>query len=448
MDAYDFIVCGAGTAGCLLANRLSAPIRASACCCSRPAAATTTCGSTSRSATSIASAIRAPTGCITPSPTPASTAAACAIRAARCWAAARSINGMIYMRGQARDYDIGRSLGNPGWSWAECLPLLHAPRGLPQGRRPVPRRARLRSPRTPRRRRMARREAAAALGDPRCVRRGRAAAGIPATDDFNRGDNEGVGYFEVNQRGGIRWNATKAFLRPIARRAATCEVWTGAHITRVLLEDADGAGRGCARPVSSSCAAASALEPRLRPGGEVVLAAGAIGTPQILQLSGIGAGRAAAAPRHRAAPRAAGGRREPAGPPADPRGVSRSKACKTLNTMAASWWGKALIGLEYLLRAQRPDEHGAVAARRLRAQPARAAAWPNLEYHVQPLSLEAFGEPLHRVQRLHRERLQPEPDQPRPGAASARPSPLRRRRSRRTTWRPTTTARSPPKACG
>ena len=143
-------------------------------------------------------------------------------------------------------------------------------------------------------------------------------AGIPASDDFNRGDNEGVGYFEVNQRRGVRWNASKAFLRPVRRRR-NLEVRTGAH----------GAARGwsnaaatahCA-PAASSAAAPTAALQTLRAAREVVLAAGAIGSPQLLQLSGIGP--AALLARHGIAVvhRSARRRREPAGPPADPRRV-------------------------------------------------------------------------------------------------------------------------------
>ena len=108
-------------------------------------------------------------------------------------------------------------------------------------------------------------------------------AGIPYSNDFNRGDNEGVGYFDVNQRAGVRWNATKAFLRPIERRA-NLQVWTGAHIERVEL-DTEGRAVGV-RVLPAGGGQAEVA--RLAPGGEVVLATGAVGTPQILQLSGIG----------------------------------------------------------------------------------------------------------------------------------------------------------------
>jgi hypothetical protein len=157
-----------------------------------------------------------------------------------------SINGMIYMRGQARDYDgwgAGDGFGaNPGWSWDECLPYFlkhedfhkgadafHAAPGFdPKGKRPG---GEWRVEKQRLRWDVLDAFAAAARE-----------AGIPHTDDFNRGDNEGVGYFEVNQRAGIRWNATKAFLRPIERRP-NLQVWTGAHIDRIEL-DGDGRASG------------------------------------------------------------------------------------------------------------------------------------------------------------------------------------------------------------
>ena len=156
-----------------------------------------------------------------------------------------SINGMIYMRGQARDYDgwgAGDGHGaNPGWSWDECLPYFlkhedfykgadafHAAPGFdPTGKRPGGEwrveKQRLHWP-------ILDAFVAAAVE-----------AGIPRCDDFNRGDNEGVGYFDVNQRAGIRWNATKAFLRPAFPRR-NLQVWTGAHINRVLFDGVRATG--------------------------------------------------------------------------------------------------------------------------------------------------------------------------------------------------------------
>jgi choline dehydrogenase len=312
-----------------------------------------------------------------------------------------SINGMIYMRGQARDYEAwgaGDGHGaNPGWSWAECLAhfmkhedfhqaadALHAAPGFdPSGER--------------------------AGGEWRVEKQrlkwevldafAQAAqqAGIPATPDFNRGSNEGVGYFDVNQRAGIRWNATKAFLRPVQHRP-NLQVWTGAHIERVLLAHAVGEGSwdGTRRAVGVEIVQAGSLErrsARLRAGGEVILSTGAIGTPQILQLSGIGeaqwlAGKGVRVERH--LPGVGANLQDHL----QIRAVYQVDGVRTLNTMANSWWGKAQIAWEYLVKrsgpmSMAPSQLGAFT----RSDPTQRH--PNLEYHVQPLSLDAFGEPLH-----------------------------------------------------
>ncbi|MGH8795812.1 MAG: GMC family oxidoreductase, partial [Caldimonas sp.] len=224
-------------------------------------------------------------------------------------------------------------------------------------------------------------------------------AGIAATDDFNRGDNAGVGYFDVNQRAGIRWNATKAFLRPVQRRP-NLQVWTGAHIARVLLNGSGASGddrEGMLRAVGVEVIQAgngARIEARVREGGEVILATGSIGTPQLLQLSGIG-------PADLLRDRGIAVAHDLPGVGANLqdhlqiRAVYEIAGAKTLNTMANSFWGKALIGLEYAARrsgpmSMAPSQLGAFA----RSSPEQKH--PNLQYHVQPLSLDAFGEPLHR----------------------------------------------------
>ena len=190
---------------------------------------------------------------------------------------------------------------------------------------------------------------------------------MPRCDDFNRGDNEGVGYFDVNQRAGIRWNATKAFLRPAFPRP-NLQVWTGAHINRVVFDGVRATGveiapLGGGEPVTA----------QLAPGGEVVLATGSIGSPQILQLSGIGDPALLRGERHRDARRPARRRREPAGPPADPRRL-RHRGREDAEHDGGDALGQGDDRPALRLEAQRPDEHGAVAARRLHAQQPRARA--------------------------------------------------------------------------
>ena len=310
-----------------------------------------------------------------------------------------SINGMIYMRGQARDFDgWAQATGDERWRWDDCLPYFmqhedhwrgddahHAAPGFDGS-------------------------GARAGGEWRVERQrlsweildafaaAAQQAGIPATDDFNRGNNEGVGYFEVNQRKGVRWNATKAFLRPVQHRP-NLQLWTGAQVTRlVTARDVDGGLRVTGvevRPEGHDHNRGAPLIARLRDAGsEVVMAAGAVGTPQILQLSGIGPG--ALLQQHGiSVVHDLPGVGENLQDHLQIRAVFEVQGVKTLNTMASSLLGKGLIGLQYLLRrsgpmSMAPSQLGCFT----RSSPAYAA--PNVEYHVQPLSLDAFGEPLHR----------------------------------------------------
>jgi choline dehydrogenase len=398
--SYDYIIVGGGTAGCLLANRLSAD--------------------KSKSVLLIEAGgrddyvwIHVPVGylyCIGNPRTdwlywtdedPGLNGRKLRYPRGKVLGGCSSINGMIYMRGQSRDYDgwgAGDGFGaNDGWSWAECLPSfmrhedfhrgaddLHAsggrdPRGRRQGGEWRVERQRLRWD----------------ILD--AFAQAAQQAGIPACDDFNRGNNEGVGYFEVNQRAGWRWNAAKAFLRPALDRD-NLQVWTGAQVSRVLLE---GASAGAATPLRATGIEAqpvqggAAQRVLVAPGGELILAAGAIGTPQLLQLSGIGA--PALLREHGIDVRhALPGVGENLQDHLQIRAVFRVEGVKTLNTIANSLWGKALIGLEYALRRSGPMS---MAPSQLGAFTRSSAehAWPNLEYHVQPLSLDAFGQPLHRV---------------------------------------------------
>ena len=292
-----------------------------------------------------------------------------------------SINGMIYMRGQSRDYDQWATLtGDASWRWEACLPFFKQHEDHWRGANDLH----------------------AAGGEWRVERQrlsweildafsaAAQQAGIPATDDFNRGNNEGVGYFEVNQRSGVRWNAAKAFLRPVIQRP-NLQVWTGANVQRLLLASDSGALRACGVEIHPVQGGAPV---QARCSGEVVMAAGAVGTPAILQRSGLGPGallQSFGLPVLRDLPGVGGNLQDHL----QIRAVFSVDGVKTLNTQAATPWGKAMIGLEYLLKrsgpmSMAPSQLGAF------TRSSTGYVWPNVEYHVQPLSLDAFGEPLHR----------------------------------------------------
>ena len=207
----------------------------------------------------------------------------------------------------------------------------------------------------------------------------------PRRRRLGSGDNAGVGYFEVTQKSGWRWNASKAFLRP-ARNRKNLTVWTESQVERLVFEtDADGQKR-CAGAIVRRGGDAVTV----RATGEVILSAGAIGSPQILQLSGIGPAKLLK--EHGIdVVHEAPGVGENLQDHLQIRAVFKVQGAKTLNTLSNSLIGKAKIGLEYALKrsgpmSMSPSQLGAFT----RSDPSRPHA--NLEYHVQPLSLDDFGE--------------------------------------------------------
>jgi choline dehydrogenase len=403
---FDYIIIGAGTAGCLLANRLSADktkrvllIEAGQAdnyhwihipvgylyCIGNPR--TDWLYKTESDAGLNGRALRYPRG--------------------KVLGGCSSINGMIYMRGQARDYDAwAQATGDEAWRWESSLPdfMAHEDHykldskqsNILAAKEPETLKhfAALHGHRT-------NTGVGKSTGEWRVEKQrlrwdildafalAAQQAGIPASEDFNTGDNEGVGYFEVNQRSGFRWNAAKAFLRPTCYQRDNFQMWTGAHVARLQLETLPNGQQRCSGVqvwTGQEMITAQAS-------GEVILSAGAVGSPQILQLSGIGDAQAL---------QALG-----IAPQVDLKGVGANlqdhlqiravytvQGAKTLNTMANSLWGKAMIGLEYALfrsgpMSMAPSQLGAFT----KSDPSQKYA--NLEYHVQPLSLDAFGEPLH-----------------------------------------------------
>ena len=370
---FDYIVVGAGPAGCLLANRLSAD----------PTCRVLLLEAGGRDNYPW---IHVPVGylycignprtdwCFKTEPQPGLSGRSLGYPRGRVMGGCSSINGMIYMRGQAADYDRWAEQGNAGWSWKDVLPLFMACErhfGGGNDHHGAHGEWRVESQRYHWPILEAFRDAAAQVG-------------IAKVDDFNTGDNQGSGYFQVNQRKGVRWNASKAFIKPIQQRP-NLTVLTDVQVDRVLLDQTQATA---VRAMHHG--RWETFEARR----EIILCAGAVGSPGILQRSGIG-------PKGLLESLGIGVRHELPGVGGNLqdhlqlRLVYQVRNTRTLNQMANSPWGKLGMGLRYLYdrsgpMAMAPSQLGAF----VRSDPGQAT--PNLQYHVQPLSLERFGEPLHR----------------------------------------------------
>ena len=289
-----------------------------------------------------------------------------------------SINGMIYMRGQSQDYDgWAEATGDPAWAWDHVLPMFMKSEDYYGGSSEVHGAGgewRVEKQRLSWQILDAFRDAAEQVG-------------IPKTTDFNGGDNFGCNYFDVNQKRGIRWNTAKAFLKPAAARP-NLTIMTGCHVERLIIEDSEQ-GKVC-RGVEFTGGGTAWTARALR---ETILTAGAIGSPQILQLSGIGP--ASTLQQHGIAVHVdAPGVGENLQDHLQLRMIFKVSNAKTLNTSAATWFGKMKIGMEYAMfqsgpMSMAPSQLGAF------ARSDAGQLTPNLQYHVQPLSLEKFGDPLH-----------------------------------------------------
>ncbi|MCE2856897.1 MAG: GMC family oxidoreductase N-terminal domain-containing protein [Comamonadaceae bacterium] len=408
-STFDYIIVGAGTAGCLLANRLSADASKRVLlieagkrddyhwihipvgylyCIGNPR--TDWLYQTEAAQGLNGRTLRYPRG--------------------KVLGGCSSINGMIYMRGQSRDYDQWANFtGDDAWRWDQCLPYFKLHEDHHQGATAVHGAkgvvTELLKPQahddTASTDYFQLLKARQAGGEWRVEKQrlswgvldafalAAQQAGIPSSNDFNQGNNEGVGYFDVNQKSGWRWNTAQAFLRPTCFARPNFELWTQAQVAGLVIEtDADGGKRCTGVRVWDGHQLVTASATR-----EVALSAGSIGSAQILQLSGIGAGKdlkQVGVDVTHDLPGVGANLQDHL----QIRSVYKVKNAKTLNTLANSWWGKAKIGLEYALSrsgpmSMAPSQLGAFTKSDAQRE------WANIQYHVQPLSLDAFGEPLH-----------------------------------------------------
>ena len=377
MNSFDYIIVGAGTAGCVLANRLSKDPSKSVLLLEAgkkdnyfwidiPVGYLYTIGNPRTD------------WCFETEPEPGLNGRSIGYARGKVLGGCSSINAMIYMRGQQSDYDHWAKLGNEGWGWSDVLPIFRRSEDYQHGAddfHGVGGELRVEERRVNWEILDVWREAAQECG-------------IPKIDEFNRGDNFGNAYFQMNQRSGKRWSATRAFLDDIRQRP-NLTVLTEATVEALTLEQNDsGLAATGVRVLHGG------QRRQITARNEVLLAAGAIASPQLLQLSGIGAADALKAHdipiKH-----ALNGVGQNLQDHLQIRTIYQVDNTVTLNQRARTPWGMAMMGLEYFLKktgplTMPPSQLGAFA----KSDPSQPSA--NIEWHVQPLSLDKFGSPLHK----------------------------------------------------
>ncbi|MFG1277367.1 GMC family oxidoreductase [Xanthobacter autotrophicus] len=370
---YDYIVVGAGTAGCIVANRLSADAR-------KRVLILEAGGHDNwiwfHIPVGYLFAIGNPRAdwMFRTDPEPGLNGRSLAYPRGKVIGGCSAINAMISMRGQAADYDHWRQLGLTGWGWDDVLPAFKALEDHFLGASDIHGTGggwRIEAPR---------------IAWPVLDKVAQAAGemGIRSVPDFNTGDNEGVGYFHVNQKRGRRWSSARGFLKPALSRP-NLRLETGVLVDRLVIESGRAVG---VRYMQNG----RLLEARSR--GEVILSAGSIGSTQVLHRSGIGPGEwLSALGIETVRDRPGVGRNLQ--DHLQQRAIYKVNGIRTLNETYYSLPRRALMGVDYALRRRgpltmAPSQLGIFT----RSDPRQERA--NIQFHVQPLSLDKFGEPLHR----------------------------------------------------